>query len=75
MLQGILEYMTHVMKKIPYVYCDFHGHSNTKNCFFYGCSAKKSWSRMDLSKYENETDFMVSHYENELVQSHTIYSI
>jgi len=29
---------------------------------------------MDLSKYENETDFMVSHYKNELVQSHTIYS-
>jgi len=66
--------MTHVMKKVPYVYCDFHGHSNTKNCFFYGCSAKKSWSRMDLTKYENETDFMVSHYKNELVQSHTIYS-
>ncbi|XP_026815510.1 cytosolic carboxypeptidase 1-like [Rhopalosiphum maidis] len=57
--RGILEYMAHVIKKVPYVYCDFHGHSNTKNCFFYGCSAKKSWSRMDLSKYENETDFMV----------------
>lgn len=48
------------MKTAPYVYCDFHGHSNRKNCFFYGCSAKKSWSKMDLAKYENETDYMVS---------------
>ncbi|VVC26854.1 Hypothetical protein CINCED_3A014064 [Cinara cedri] len=57
--RGILEYVAKVMKTVPYAYCDFHGHSNRKNCFFYGCSTKKSWSRMDLYKYENETDFMV----------------
>lgn len=49
------------MKTVPYVFCDFHGHSGRKNSFLYGCSSKKSWSRMDLAKYENETDFMVSH--------------
>ncbi|XP_050422102.1 uncharacterized protein LOC126834319 [Adelges cooleyi] len=57
--RGILEYMAQIMKTAPHVYCDFHGHSSRKNCFFYGCSSKKSWSRMDLAKYENETDFMV----------------
>lgn len=48
------------MKTTPYVFCDFHGHSNRKNCFFFGCSAKKSWSKMDLAKRENAADFAVS---------------
>lgn len=63
-----MEYMTHVLKTIPYMFCDFHGHSNRKNCFFYGCSAKKSWLKMDSAKLENETDFMVSTLDDLLIK-------
>ncbi|KAF6122935.1 ATP/GTP binding protein 1 [Phyllostomus discolor] len=39
--KGLLQYLAAV-KRIPLVYCDYHGHSRKKNVFMYGCSIKET---------------------------------
>ncbi|KAM4675926.1 cytosolic carboxypeptidase 4 [Discoglossus pictus] len=40
-LKGLLYYLNNICKT-PMVYCDYHGHSQRKNVFFYGCSIKET---------------------------------
>ncbi|XP_053779413.1 cytosolic carboxypeptidase 1 isoform X3 [Desmodus rotundus] len=39
--KGLLQYLAAV-KRVPLVYCDYHGHSRKKNVFMYGCSIKET---------------------------------
>ncbi|XP_073917593.1 cytosolic carboxypeptidase 4 isoform X2 [Castor canadensis] len=39
--KGLLYYMSSIGRK-PIVFCDFHGHSQRKNVFLYGCSTKET---------------------------------
>ncbi|XP_053319748.1 cytosolic carboxypeptidase 4 [Spea bombifrons] len=40
-LKGLLYYLNSI-NKTPLVFCDYHGHSQRKNVFFYGCSIKET---------------------------------
>ncbi|KAF5912656.1 hypothetical protein HPG69_007645 [Diceros bicornis minor] len=45
--KGLLQYLAAV-KRLPLVYCDYHGHSRKKNVFMYGCSIKETvWHTTD----------------------------
>uniref|UniRef100_A0A7N9IFQ3 Cytosolic carboxypeptidase 1 n=1 Tax=Macaca fascicularis TaxID=9541 RepID=A0A7N9IFQ3_MACFA len=45
--KGLLQYLAAV-KRLPLVYCDYHGHSRKKNVFMYGCSIKETvWHTND----------------------------
>ncbi|KAJ7419253.1 Cytosolic carboxypeptidase 1 [Willisornis vidua] len=39
--KGLLQYLA-AIKRLPLVYCDYHGHSRKKNVFMYGCSVKET---------------------------------
>ncbi|XP_029430511.1 cytosolic carboxypeptidase 4 isoform X2 [Rhinatrema bivittatum] len=39
--KGLLNYLKSI-GKTPLVFCDYHGHSQKKNVFFYGCSIKET---------------------------------
>ncbi|KAM9586309.1 cytosolic carboxypeptidase 4 isoform 3-T3 [Trichechus inunguis] len=39
--KGLLYYLSSIGRS-PVVFCDFHGHSQKKNVFFYGCSIKET---------------------------------
>ncbi|XP_071588227.1 cytosolic carboxypeptidase 1 isoform X2 [Heliangelus exortis] len=39
--KGLLQYLASI-KRLPLVYCDYHGHSRKKNVFMYGCSIKET---------------------------------
>ncbi|KGL93995.1 Cytosolic carboxypeptidase 1, partial [Charadrius vociferus] len=39
--KGLLQYLA-AIKRLPVVYCDYHGHSRKKNVFMYGCSIKET---------------------------------
>ncbi|KAM9330716.1 cytosolic carboxypeptidase 1 [Gastrophryne carolinensis] len=39
--KGLLQYLA-LIKRVPLVYCDYHGHSRKKNVFMYGCSIKET---------------------------------
>ncbi|XP_066460203.1 cytosolic carboxypeptidase 1 [Eleutherodactylus coqui] len=39
--KGLLQYLAS-FKRVPLVYCDYHGHSRKKNVFMYGCSIKET---------------------------------
>ncbi|XP_008485226.1 cytosolic carboxypeptidase 1-like, partial [Diaphorina citri] len=54
---GLIEFCTRVLKKTPYFYCDFHGHSLKKNIFLYGCSSQESWLSSDKCRVENQVEF------------------
>ncbi|KAI5707780.1 hypothetical protein M8J77_009686, partial [Diaphorina citri] len=55
--KGLIEFCTRVLKKTPYFYCDFHGHSLKKNIFLYGCSSQESWLSSDKFRVENQVEF------------------
>ncbi|KAE8618250.1 hypothetical protein XENTR_v10009333 [Xenopus tropicalis] len=40
-LKGLLYHLNSI-NKTPLVFCDYHGHSQRKNVFFYGCSIKET---------------------------------
>ncbi|KAM8972307.1 cytosolic carboxypeptidase 4 [Pelodytes ibericus] len=40
-LKGLLYYLNSI-NKTPLVFCDYHGHSQRKNVFLYGCSIKET---------------------------------
>ncbi|OCT89754.1 cytosolic carboxypeptidase 4 [Xenopus laevis] len=40
-LKGLLYYLNNI-NKTPLIFCDYHGHSQRKNVFFYGCSLKET---------------------------------
>ncbi|XP_072258804.1 cytosolic carboxypeptidase 4 isoform X2 [Pyxicephalus adspersus] len=40
-VKGLLYYLNSI-RKTPLVFCDYHGHSQKKNVFFYGCSIKET---------------------------------
>lgn len=45
--KGLLQYLGAV-KRLPLVYCDYHGHSRKKNVFMYGCSIRETvWHTRD----------------------------
>ncbi|XP_021567241.1 cytosolic carboxypeptidase 1 isoform X2 [Carlito syrichta] len=47
--KGLLQYLAAV-KRLPLVYCDYHGHSRKKNVFMYGCSIKETvWHTNDTN--------------------------
>ncbi|XP_069077548.1 cytosolic carboxypeptidase 4 [Pleurodeles waltl] len=39
--KGLLQYLSSI-DRTPLVFCDFHGHSQKKNVFLYGCSIKET---------------------------------
>lgn len=39
--KGLLQYLA-AIKRLPLVYCDYHGHSRKKNVFMYGCSVRET---------------------------------
>ncbi|XP_053558410.1 cytosolic carboxypeptidase 1 isoform X2 [Bombina bombina] len=39
--KGLLQYLS-AIRRVPLVYCDYHGHSRKKNVFMYGCSIKET---------------------------------
>ncbi|KAM4710064.1 cytosolic carboxypeptidase 1 [Discoglossus pictus] len=39
--KGLLQYLA-AIRRVPLVYCDYHGHSRKKNVFMYGCSIKET---------------------------------
>ncbi|KAM3843925.1 cytosolic carboxypeptidase 1 isoform 6-T7 [Vipera latastei] len=39
--KGLLQYLA-AIKRLPLVFCDYHGHSRKKNVFMYGCSIKET---------------------------------
>ncbi|PNF25505.1 hypothetical protein B7P43_G05201 [Cryptotermes secundus] len=57
--KGLLEYCVYVLKKPPYVFCDYHGHSRHKNVFLYGCSNSDSWCETDRSVPDNPADYLL----------------
>jgi hypothetical protein len=59
-LQGLLEYCVRMLKKPPFVFCDYHGHSRRKNVFLYGCSNSDSWNETDHAVPDNPADYLVS---------------
>ncbi|XP_075711393.1 cytosolic carboxypeptidase 4 [Rhinoderma darwinii] len=40
-IKGLLYYLNSI-GRTPLVFCDYHGHSQRKNVFFYGCSIKET---------------------------------
>ncbi|KAG8440676.1 hypothetical protein GDO86_006430 [Hymenochirus boettgeri] len=40
-LKGLLYYLK-TINRTPLIFCDYHGHSQRKNVFFYGCSIKET---------------------------------
>lgn len=57
--KGLLEYCTKVLKRPPYLFCDYHGHSRRKNVFLYGCCNSESWSEADRSIPDNPVDYLM----------------
>lgn len=49
-----------MLKKPPFVFCDYHGHSRRKNVFLYGCSNSDSWNETDRAVPDNPADYLVS---------------
>ncbi|XP_037085541.1 LOW QUALITY PROTEIN: cytosolic carboxypeptidase 4-like [Pollicipes pollicipes] len=50
----LMEYSTFVLKRVPYLFCDYHGHSCRKNIFLYGCSNRRSWLPADRQRPDND---------------------
>uniref|UniRef100_A0ACB8ER33 Uncharacterized protein n=1 Tax=Sphaerodactylus townsendi TaxID=933632 RepID=A0ACB8ER33_9SAUR len=46
--KGLLQYLS-AIKRLPLVYCDYHGHSRKKNVFMYGCSIKETMWHTNVS--------------------------
>uniref|UniRef100_A0A8B9Q4P3 Cytosolic carboxypeptidase 1 n=1 Tax=Apteryx owenii TaxID=8824 RepID=A0A8B9Q4P3_APTOW len=46
--KGLLQYLASI-KRLPLVYCDYHGHSRKKNVFMYGCSIKETMWHTNIS--------------------------
>ncbi|XP_029473132.1 cytosolic carboxypeptidase 1 isoform X2 [Rhinatrema bivittatum] len=46
--KGLLQYMS-AIRRLPLVYCDYHGHSRKKNVFMYGCSLKETVWQTNVS--------------------------
>ncbi|KAE8752500.1 hypothetical protein FOCC_FOCC000622 [Frankliniella occidentalis] len=57
--KGLLEYLTRVQRRPPFVFIDFHGHSRKKNIFVYGCSRADSWSTADRAQPDNPAEYAV----------------
>ncbi|XP_074090237.1 cytosolic carboxypeptidase 4 isoform X2 [Macrotis lagotis] len=59
--KGLLHYLNNI-GRTPVVFCDFHGHSQKKNVFFYGCSIKETlWQAgctVDTSIVTEDVDYM-----------------
>lgn len=60
MLKGLMDYSVRVLKRVPYVFCDIHGHSRRKNVFLYGCSPQESWHFSDRALPDLPLDYLVS---------------
>ncbi|XP_069737320.1 cytosolic carboxypeptidase 1 [Phaenicophaeus curvirostris] len=46
--KGLLQYLA-AIKRLPLVYCDYHGHSRKKNVFMYGCSIKETMRHTNVN--------------------------
>ncbi|XP_048356237.1 cytosolic carboxypeptidase 1-like isoform X2 [Sphaerodactylus townsendi] len=46
--KGLLQYLS-AIKRLPLVFCDYHGHSRKKNVFMYGCSIKETMWHTNVS--------------------------
>ncbi|GAB6027774.1 Cytosolic carboxypeptidase 1, variant 2 [Chamberlinius hualienensis] len=44
--------------RLPFVYCDYHGHSRRKNIFVYGCNSKLSWFPEDRLNDDNQSEIL-----------------
>jgi len=56
--KGLLEYCVRMLKKPPFMFCDYHGHSRRKNVFLYGCSNSDSWNETDRAVPDNPADYL-----------------
>ncbi|KAH7693976.1 zinc carboxypeptidase, partial [Aphelenchoides avenae] len=45
--KGLIQYMVDVLKKVPYVLVDIHGHSRKANIFMFGNNPEESWRLAD----------------------------
>ncbi|XP_014644157.1 PREDICTED: cytosolic carboxypeptidase 4-like [Ceratotherium simum simum] len=58
--KGLLYYLSSIGRS-PVVFCDFHGHSQKKNVFLYGCSIKETlWqaeSTVDTSNLSEDVSY------------------
>ncbi|VDK44264.1 unnamed protein product [Anisakis simplex] len=45
--KGLVQYVVDVLKKKPFAYIDFHGHSRRYNVFMFGNNPKQSWKLSD----------------------------
>ncbi|XP_075216062.1 cytosolic carboxypeptidase 1-like isoform X2 [Lycorma delicatula] len=57
--KGLIDYSCRVLKKVPYVFCDYHGHSRRKNVFLFGCSPPCNWNQSDNDKESNISDYII----------------
>lgn len=57
--KGLLEYCIRILKKPPFVFCDYHGHSRRKNVFLYGCSKADSWCAADRAEPEDPGQYLL----------------
>lgn len=57
--KGLIDYAVRLLKKIPYVFCDLHGHSRRKNVFLYGCSNQESWLESDRAEPDVPLDYLI----------------
>ncbi|KAL1463737.1 hypothetical protein WDU94_015463 [Cyamophila willieti] len=55
--KGMIAFCADVLKRPPYLYCDFHGHSAKKNIFLYGCSGQESYLSKDKDLIQNDSEF------------------
>ncbi|KAM6304235.1 cytosolic carboxypeptidase 1 [Podargus strigoides] len=46
--KGLLQYLA-AIKRLPLVYCDYHGHSRKKNVFMYGCSINETMRHTNVN--------------------------
>ncbi|KHN80416.1 Cytosolic carboxypeptidase 1 [Toxocara canis] len=56
--KGVIQYVVDVLKKKPFVFVDFHGHSRRCNVFVFGNNPEESWRISDRS-LEHDSQFML----------------
>lgn len=64
--KGLIQYMTDVLHKKPFVYVDLHGHSTRPNVFMFGNNPEESWRTSDRSLANNNTYIILPEYVSQV---------
>uniref|UniRef100_A0A914ZSG6 Cytosolic carboxypeptidase 1 n=2 Tax=Parascaris univalens TaxID=6257 RepID=A0A914ZSG6_PARUN len=56
--KGIVQFMVDILKKKPFVFVDFHGHSRRYNVFMFGNNPEESWRSADHTQM-HDNQFML----------------